>query len=220
MEEERRTHYFKFIKSLGKYFAKDIDSFENDGYCAEVHIKLPKFGGTYIGYHKILIYTNGELEDFSINGWTFSFKVEGSYSQNWGKSFYEPEFDIQALDPSGNVCSFHIVSKGWTTQYDLPHDFYTECVQDFFNCIHFYSNFNNRKEAGLFNELIHLQSNDYCYENEIEKAKKMSDYYKKIKGTCTNSSFLEKLKEIINTSLDRGINKINKDINKLKEAKV
>ena len=72
MEEKRRTHYFKFIKSLGKYKSKVIDSLEQDGYCAEVHIILPPYGGTYIGTHKILLYTNGELEDFSINGWTFS----------------------------------------------------------------------------------------------------------------------------------------------------
>ena len=220
MEEKRRIHYFTIIKSLEKYISKDIDSLDNDGYCAVVHIKLPEYGGTYIGYHKILIYTDGKLQDFSLNGWTFSFQAEGEYHQNWGKSFYSPEININALDPFGKECLFHIVSEGYSSQYDLPRDFYCKCVQEFFYSIHFYSNFKGRNEARLFNELINLQRDNYCNKEELEKAKKLSVYYKQIQNTYTNVSFLEKLKETINLSLDRGICNFNQDIHKLKESKV
>lgn len=190
-----------------------------------VHIILPEFGGTNMGYHKIHLYSNGELEDISLNGWTFSFQAEGNYYQDWGKFFYKPYFDIKALDPLGKECSFHIISRGGTIQYDLPRDFYGECVQDFIYYIHFYSNFDDYNKADAFNKLVSYQKKQidgYSYdsEDELEKALELTDYYNKIKSTCTNISFLKTLRTIINKSLDNGISNLKKEISKLEESKV
>lgn len=127
-----KDYLYKLNSSIGSYYAEETEELSPCGYAA-------RFCSIYTGdfrWNKLEadFYTDGKLEDIQMNGWTFSYHIEGHhriYNQMGPDS---PKFIIKGLDPKQHQLEVEI--------YSFP--FFKEAAADFMNNITLISKFPDR----------------------------------------------------------------------------
>lgn len=194
------TKFYKINKSIGKYNAFRSDDLVNTGICGEVNDLgiNPYYDGTF----EANIYQNGELTDFELNGWTFSFHFKGNYHEPG--TFYDTSVEIECLDPNKNELLL----------YSTPHKirFSEEVVLcKYLEMINIYSHFEDADTALKFNYLSrslegtvggrgrHLMN--LTYGDILDIILFFRNYYNNL-GEDSDRLFLKEIQETVNGALD------------------
>ena len=109
--------YYEIKKSLGKYVAVKVSDISNGDFIIE--LKNTQQGSTRVFSFNGKLYHNGELSDFSRNGWGFSLQFSGVYKLP--KLGYNPDsntkFKMDCLTPQEEQISLY-----YNIQYDIWDD--------------------------------------------------------------------------------------------------
>ena len=194
------ANIYKLNKSLGKFRALRTDNIGNVGFYAKICDN--GMDGFNNGSFEANFYSNGELTDIEINGWTFSFYVRGSY--HLPGTYRLVSFCIEAIGPEGTETSI----------YNTPYfTFFRESdvLCSFLDLIHMYSHFNNAQVAQRFYQLLRSVESGYSEravdrditpEVGMTQARFFKDFYEKEIESCNDKFFLKLIREAVNKVVD------------------
>lgn len=133
------TNFYKLSRSLDKFRAFKENEVGKKGFYAEINSDTDN--NTFCAN----IYLYGELSDLQINNWTFSYHIEGTYS-NIGNNF-----KIYAIDP--NKKAIEIYNTPYYRQNNsIGREEYILC--SFLDLVFLYSHFEDAEIANNFNLLL------------------------------------------------------------------
>jgi hypothetical protein len=195
-------NFYKLNKSLGKYRALRTNGIVNIGFYAEFSDNgMDQYND---GSFDANIYSDGELVDIEINGWTFSFHIEGRY--HLPGSYKSTSFCIEAVDPEG------IETSIYSTPY---YSYYREgdVLCSYLDLIHMYSHFKNADVAQKFYQLLRsvegkhvtwrsVDSDIIKPEIGIAQAEFFKEFYEKNVDICKDKFFLKQIREAVNNAVD------------------
>ena len=194
-------YHYQINSSLGSHYAMETDELCEEGLAA-------KFSSIATGDFKwknleAFFYHDGRLEDFSLNGWLFSYRIEGCHRIYNAIGPDSPEFEICGLDPLRQQFKAYVYTSG----------FFKEAAADFMNNIALYSKFPNRDVAQAFNTLQFWkrQSEWNSKLDPLPLIKELKNFFTIYHATDdTDAVFRDKIKLIINDSLNDYIKTIEK----------
>lgn len=194
-------YYFSLRTSLGSFYAIKTEELSSEGYAA----KLSSINTSDFKWNKLegFFYTEGQLKDFEINGWTFSYRIEGSHRIYNVANPNMPHFIIQGLDPQGQ----HFKAK----VHSFP--FLKEASADFMNMIHFYSKFPDRDIAEAFNTLKYRRDAidvESRMNNLLPLIQKIHSFYKINTTGNHDAKFYDQIKLELNAAIDDYVRHVNK----------
>ena len=191
---------FTLQSSLGSFYANESDELSSEGYAA----KFSSIGTGDFKWHKLegIFYTEGQMKDFEINGWTFSYRIEGLHRIYNIADPDSPEFTIKGLDPHQQVFEARVYTFG----------FFKEACADFMNEIHFYSKFPDRDIAQAFNKLknrLKGSNIDKEMNNLLPLIQEIRSFYSTHR-TNNEAKFYDQIKLELNAAIDDYVKQLNK----------
>lgn len=185
------TNFYKLNKSLGKFRALKTDKLVKEGFCAEFSNRgMDQYNN---GKFEANLYSNGELIDIEINGWTFSFHIDGRY--HMPGTYESLSFNMLAVDPDGTEVNFKCI----------PNNTYFSEMNVlcwFLDMIHTYSNFKDAETANKFCELLRAIKKDVGEELGLEHALFFKEFYINNNNACPDRFFMKQIKETVNKAID------------------
>lgn len=200
--------YYKLTKSLGKYVAIRVSSISNKGYSGEIsNLGMDQYND---GSFEANIYIDGEPQDIEINGWCFSYHIDGTY--HYPGSYKITSYQINAIDPKGEETILY--NTPYYTLFSEP-----EILCSFMDQINMYSNFKDGKTAVKFYQLTRciegrfgtwrsVDSALFDYNTGVVLTKEFFTFYKNKGGDFANNVFKKIVKETVNSAVE----KFGKDI--------
>lgn len=185
--------FVKITQSLGKHIATIVPTVDSTAsFCFEITDISRTTGNN--GRYEVTIYTDGVAKDFLINGWTFSYKIEGHY--HIPGTYKELYVRMNALDPKGVEVQLK--------NLDIDHFFnWKESSIVFYEMLEFYSGFEDAEAVNKYYELFEVRKNACNSPGEaLSKAKEYKAYYELIKDNCDNRMYLEGIKTMVNSIVD------------------
>ena len=191
---------FTLQSTLGSFYTNESDELSTEGYAA----KFSSIGTGDFKWNRLegIFYTEGQMKDFEINGWTFSYRIEGHHRIYNVADPDSPEFIIKGLDPHRQVFEAKVYTFG----------FFKEACADFMNGIHFYSKFPDRDIAQAFNKLknrmkginIEQRMNDL-----LPLIQEIRSFYNTHK-TDNDTQFYDHIKLELNAAIEDYVKQLNK----------
>ena len=192
-------YFYQINSTIDSYYAIETEELSKEGYSA-------KFSSIATGDFKwkrmeAYFFNNGKMEDFNINEWVFSYRIEGYHRIYNQMSPDSPEFIINGLDPLRQQFKAKIYTSG----------FFREAVADFMNNITLYSKFPNRDVAQTFNTLqnwISGSDRDKNMEELLPIIIKLKDFYKSNYTRNSDGYYWDRIKMLINESIEKYLKNI------------
>ncbi len=187
---EKAVFFYKIEKEKDTFVAYNCDKISDYGYSAKFirifthDYKWDKF--------EAIFYSDGQVKDIIINGWTFTPQIKGFHRVYPVMSPGAPEFSIKGKDPMNCPFEANVYSFG----------FFREAAMDYFNRLVLLSKFPRKEIALSFNNLLILDKEKRNH-SMIRLAEDLSTYYcEQIKLPNHDPILLRNIKEILNNKID------------------
>lgn len=191
------------LNCRGKYLPIAVYEISRADICGEIcdYGKDNDFDGKF----EANIYQDGQLSDIELNGWTFSYHIEGTY--HLPGTYSSVSYVIECLDPNDDEL------KLYNTPFKIR---FSErgVLRDYMETVYIYSRFENADIAAKFNILSRIVDEGMyggrgrdpmkiTYGGVLDLIKFFRDYYEELeKHKRKNKLLLEKIKETVNGAID------------------
>ena len=185
------SNYYKLYTTIDSYYATETDTLSQDGY--EVKFSRKNIGDFNWEIFEAFFLNNGITEDFKLNGWTFSYVIQGHYRIYNMMHPDSPHFTINGIDPKTHSFKAEIYTRG----------FLKEAAADFMNNIILFSLFPDKDIAMAFNKLQNCDQKGPCTTTKLlPLIQEVYHFYKKHYTPCPNERLWEQIRITYNKALD------------------
>lgn len=194
-----KDYLFKLNSSIGSYFAEETEVLPSSGYAA----RFSSIATMDFKWNKLEaeFYTDGKLEDIQLNGWTFSYRIEGRHRIYNQMSPDSPEFTIKGIDPEQHLLEIKMYTFG----------FLKEAAADFINNIMLISKFPDRDTATTYYKLKNWNRESKTVD-VLPLLKELKSFYSFNHDSITDEMFWDRIK----MSVDKAVEDYKKTIDTLK----
>ncbi len=182
-----KEYFFRLNSSIGSYYAEETKELCTLGYAARFcSIGTMDFKWNHL---EAEFYTDGKMEDIQLNGWTFSYRIEGKHRIYKQMGPDSPEFTIKGLDPEQHLFEIRIYTGG----------FFKEAAADFINNIMLISKFPDKDIATAYYKLKNYNREKT---DVIPLLKELEWFYSSNYKSNTDELFWDKIRMSVNKTIE------------------